>query len=79
MNKDEVTETVKALINSSLIEPVLIKMEHNLKELGLDSIGFVELGTGLEQKFRIDIADEDLERCETVQQVVDAVMTSPTY
>ncbi len=80
MNKEDVTNTVMELINSSLVEPVSIKPGDRLVEdLQLDSIGFVELGTGLEQKYLVDISDEDLQKCKTVEQVVNAVLTSPTY
>lgn len=80
MKKDDVIKTVMELINSSLVSPVSINPGDRLVEdLGLDSIGFVELGTGLEQKYLVDISDEDLQKCKTVEQVVEAVLTSPTY
>lgn len=80
MDRNEVSNTVIKLINSSVMKKTTIGLEHRLKEdLGMDSIAFVELGTGLEEKYRIDISDEELEKLTTVGQVVDAVLNSPTY
>lgn len=80
MERSEVSSTVMELINNTLTEKATINLEHRLKEdLGLDSIGFVELGSGLEDKYMIDISDDALEELSTVAQVVDMVMTSPVY
>jgi acyl carrier protein len=80
MERDEVYQTVVDIINKSLLSARKINPSDRLVEdLGLDSIGFVELGTGLEEKYMIDISDEVLESLKTVEMVVDAVITSPSY
>lgn len=80
MNRNEVTVAVFDLISKSLMRNNDIQLEDRLKEdLNMDSIGFVELGTGLEDNFNIDIPDDTLEQLVTVNQVVDVVMNSPTY
>lgn len=80
MNKEDVTKTVIKLINSTLMDPIEIKLESRLVEdLDLDSIGFVELGTGLEDKYMIDIPDDELQKLKTVEEVVNTVLTCPTY
>ncbi len=80
MDRNEVFNTVVSIINKSLPNPVSITMEDRLREdICLDSIGFVELGTGLEDKYQIDIDDDVLEGFRTVEEVVDAVIESPTY
>lgn len=80
MERDEVYQTVVDIINKSLLSARKINPSDRLVEdLGLDSIGFVELGTGLEEKYMIDISDEVLESLQTVEMVVDAVITSPSY
>ncbi len=80
MDRNEVFSTVVSIINKSLPSPLTITMEDRLREdICLDSIGFVELGTGLEEKYQIDIDDDALESFKTVEEVVDAVIDSPTY
>lgn len=80
MEIQEVTNTVMDLINKSLLSERSINMTDRLVEdLGLDSIGFVELGTGLEEKYLIDISDEELEGLQTVECVVNTVLKAPTY
>ena len=80
MERDEVYQTVVDIINKSLLSARKINPSDRLVEdLGLDSIGFVELGTDLEEKYMIDISDEVLESLKTVEMVVDAVITSPSY
>ena len=80
MNKEDVAKTVIDLINGTLMEPIEIKLESRLVEdLDLDSIGFVELGTGLEDKYMIDIPDDELQKLKTVEEVVNTVLTCPTY
>ncbi len=80
MNKEDVAKTVIKLINSTLMDPVEIKLESRLiEDLDLDSIGFVELGTGLEDKYMIDIPDDELQKLKTVEEVVNTVLTCPTY
>lgn len=39
-------------------------------DLGLDSLDCVELQMALEEEFGIEIADEDFDECETLQQLV---------
>jgi acyl carrier protein len=80
MNTEDVAKTVIDLINSTLMDPLEIKLESRLVEdLDLDSIGFVELGTGLEDKYMIDIPDDLLQKLKTVEDVVNTVLTCPTY
>jgi len=42
-----------------------------LQDLGADSLDQVELVMAFEEAFDIEIADEDAERCNTVQKVID--------
>ena len=54
------------------------KIEPNaelLRDLDLDSLDTVELTLGLEEKFGIEIPDEDLEGLITVQNAVDLIET----
>jgi acyl carrier protein len=80
MKRSEVLSTVITLINKARLSTKEINASDRLVEdLGLDSIGFVELGTSLEEKYLISISDELLESLSTVEMVVDVVLSSPSY
>ncbi|MEW6328262.1 MAG: acyl carrier protein [Thermodesulfobacteriota bacterium] len=44
-------------------------------DLGADSLDLVELVMAMEEKFGIDIADEDAEKMKTVQDAVNYIQT----
>ena len=44
-----------------------------LEDLGADSLDLVELVMAMEEEFDIEIADEDAEKMQTVQQAIDFV------
>ncbi len=80
MDRSEIYQTVSEILSKSLLTTKKINENDRLvDDLGLDSIGFVELGTGLEEKYMIDISDEVLESLLTVEMVIDAVLAAPSY
>ncbi len=80
MDRNEIYQTVTKILSKSLLTTRHINETDRLVEdLGLDSIGFVELGTGLEETYQIDISDQVLESLETVAMCVDAVLVAPSY
>lgn len=44
-------------------------------DLGADSLDLVELVMSIEEKFGIEIADEDAEKMKTVQDAIDYITT----
>lgn len=54
-----------------------IQMTHILSEIGIDSLGFMEVVVCVEEEFDITVADEDLamERFETVESLRDYVIS----
>lgn len=80
MDRNEIYKTVTEILAKSLLTNKKINESDTLvDDLGLDSIGFVELGTGLEEKYQIDISDEVLESLKTVEMVIEAVLVAPSY
>ena len=65
-------EEIQQVICEQLkVKPEEVKSEANLiGDLGVDSLDTVELIMALEEKFDIEIPDEDAERMETVSDVV---------
>ena len=45
-----------------------------IEDLNADSLDLVEFAMGLEEKFGVTIADEDLAKIKTVQDAVDAIV-----
>lgn len=70
-----VFDTVKKLVVEQLdVDPALITPETNLmKDLEADSLDAVEVILGVEEAFGIEIPDEDAEKFETVQDIVDYI------
>lgn len=66
-------EEVQAVISDVLGLPLSdIKPEHNLvDDLGFDSLDAMEMTVTLEKKYRIKIADQDVMKLETVQDIVN--------
>ena len=68
---DEVKEVIAEQLNVNEDE---IKLESNfVEDLGADSLDVVELVMALEEKFEIEIPDEDAEKIATVKDVVDYI------
>ena len=66
---------VKAIVKEQLdVDENDIKLESAfVDDLGADSLAIVELVLAFEEKFEIDIPDEDTEKIKTVQDAVDYV------
>jgi len=68
----DIEAEVKQIIKEQLdVEEANIKPESTfIDDLGADSLGLVELVLAFEEKFEIDIPDEDTEKIRTVQDAV---------
>jgi acyl carrier protein len=68
---DEIKEVVVEQLNVNSDE---VKLEANfVEDLGADSLDVVELVMALEEKFEIEIPDEDAEGIKTVKDVVEYI------
>ncbi|WP_443660985.1 acyl carrier protein [Clostridium sp.] len=68
-------EEIRACISSQLnIDDEEIKMESSfMNDLGADSLDIVELIMELEEKYDIEIPDEDVEKIATVGDIVEYI------
>ncbi|MBW9151803.1 acyl carrier protein [Clostridium estertheticum] len=68
-------EEIRACISSQLnIDEEEIKIESSFKnDLGADSLDIVELIMELEEKYDIEIPDEDVEKIVTVGDIVEYI------
>ncbi len=68
--KDEVTERVIAALVEFGEEPENVKLDTRLEDLDVDSLDLVELGQVIEDEYGVEITDGDMDKIETVQDVV---------
>jgi acyl carrier protein len=68
---DEVKEVIVEQLN---VSPDEVKPESRfVEDLGADSLDVVEMIMALEEKFEIEIPDNEAEKIKTVQDVVDYI------
>ena len=69
-------EEIKEVLSEQLGIETDIKLESKLKEeLGIDSLLAVELSILLENKYDIDIKEEELAKLVTIKDVIDLIET----
>jgi acyl carrier protein len=76
MNRDDALSAIKEVAIEVLsVEPDTVTETARFKEdLDADSLDLVELVMGLEERFDIEVPEEDLEGVTTVGQAVDLVL-----
>jgi len=77
MEREEIVEKCKATLKeytSDKSKVDSLKDEDEIvKELGLDSLDLVEMVMSLEEKFKIDIAEEDIGKIKTFNDMVSHI------
>jgi acyl carrier protein len=71
--KDQVTERVTSALVEFGEEPENVKPESRFEDLDIDSLDLVELAQVIEDEYKIEITDAEMEKITTVQDVVDFV------
>ncbi|MBI4870463.1 MAG: acyl carrier protein [Candidatus Riflebacteria bacterium] len=76
MNQSEILDKVKEIVSKqlSVSEKQVTAEASFIEDLGADSLDTVELIMSLEEKFEIEISDEEAEKIKTVQDVVDYIV-----
>lgn len=78
MSEDEIFQGLKELIVEQLgvdEEKVTLESVFN-DDLGADSLDVVELVMAIEEKFNIEISDEDADKLSTVQDLVEYIKSA---
>jgi acyl carrier protein len=78
MTQSEILDKVKEIVSKqlSVSEKQVTAEASFIEDLGADSLDTVELIMSLEEKFDIEISDEDAEKIKTVQDVVEYIVKS---
>ena len=71
---DNVRSDLMALLQQHAQNEVQVKAEsHLVADLGIDSLGVMEIVADIEDKFRLSIPDDMLREVETVEDVVKSI------
>ncbi|MCS7181138.1 MAG: acyl carrier protein [bacterium] len=75
MNREEIAKTIKDIIVEKLgVNPAEVTEEAAfVEDLGADSLDTVELVMDFEEKFGLEIPDEDAEKIKTVKDAIDYI------
>jgi len=76
--KDQVSERVVSALVEFGEEPENVKPDSRFEDLDIDSLDLVELAQVIEDEYKIEISDAEMEKIETVQDVVDFVTQRQT-
>jgi acyl carrier protein len=71
--KDQVQERVIAALVEFGEEPENVKLDSRFEDLDVDSLDLVELAQVIEDEYEIEVSDEEMEKIETVRDVVEFV------
>jgi acyl carrier protein len=71
--KDQVQERVISALVEFGEEPENVKPDSRFEDLDIDSLDLVELAQVIEDEYKIEISDAEMENITTVQDVVDFV------
>jgi acyl carrier protein len=71
--KDQVQERVISALVEFGEEPENVKPDSRFEDLDIDSLDLVELAQVIEDEYKIEISDAEMEKITTVQDVVDFV------
>ncbi len=73
-NETEVLAEIRRVLTEEVGHPGPVEPEHDLlRDLALDSIGLITLVTGLENRFRVILTEEDAAGVRTVSQLTTLV------
>lgn len=74
LERQDTTNKVTTIIAKQLnITPDQITGQSTLQDLGADSLDMVEIIMKLEEQFNVEISDEEAEKLNNIQEVIDYV------
>jgi acyl carrier protein len=81
MDKDTVFVKVSDLIRSVLLQKNLkIELDNSLSDdLGMDSLGAVELINAVEDEYHISVTEEEMQAIKTVNDAVDLILNKTNH
>jgi acyl carrier protein len=78
-DREETFRQIAALVADKLgVDQAKISMNSTLQELGADSVDLLEIIMRMEEQFGIEINDEDAEKMDHLEQVVNYIQERRT-
>ncbi len=74
MNEIEILNQIKKFLKK--YTKVEITLNSNIKKIGLDSLDLIDLIMEAEEKFSIQIPDDELLKIQTIKDLVDKIQNS---
>ena len=65
-------------LHDNVSDPENVTLAANFNDLGLNALDMVEVYLGIEREFHIEIADEDCETMNTVNELVEFLAKHPS-
>jgi acyl carrier protein len=78
MQQNDIQATVTRILGEvAKVDPTVVARDKRLREdLGLDSLTLIDVAVAAEDAFGVSLPDEDLERFQSVGDVIDYVQQS---
>ena len=75
----DVAERVVRLfaLHDNVRDPTSVTLNSSFSELGLNALDMCEVFIGIEREFDMEIADEDCESMQTIQELVEFLSKNP--
>jgi acyl carrier protein len=75
----DVAERVVRLfaLHDNVRDPSAVTLNSSFSELGLNALDMCEVFIGIEREFDLEIADEDCESMQTIQELVEFLSKNP--
>jgi acyl carrier protein len=71
VQRDEVVTIIRSVSSSTKVDDD--EYQKKLKDIGIDSLDLSGILLEIEEKFKIKIPDQDIERLETIDKIVEYV------
>lgn len=72
--EQEIFESLKSHLIERGLEPEVIRLDAELgRDVGLDSLDTMELTVALEERWKIELADDEIEGLTTVRDAVELI------
>ena len=74
MTREEIFDTLSDVVREQLGQTDVVGTALLKEDLGADSLDLVEMIMAIEEKFNIEIADEEVENIKSVDEFVDFIV-----
>lgn len=74
MTREEIMEKFKSIFEERTGINEFKEEDKFIDDLGLDSLGIMDVVAGIEEEFDISVPDEDIEKLTTIKSAIDYIL-----